>query len=45
MSGFCVDVPSLLFHLFFLRGRGGGGGGEGKEEGTKKNWMYVSDMN
>ena len=22
-----------------------GGGGEGKEEGTKKNWMYVSDMN
>ena len=25
---------------FFLRG-----GGEGKEEGTKKNWMYVSDMN
>ena len=39
MSG-CVDVPSLLFHLFFLRG-----GGEGKEEGTKKNWMYVSDMN
>ena len=21
------------------------GGGEGKEEGTKKNWMYMSDMN
>ena len=22
-----------------------GGGGEGKEEGTKKNWKYMSDMN
>ena len=37
MSGLRRRSLASVSPFFFLRG--------GEEEGTKKNWMYVSDMN